>query len=200
LKTFIRKLKKKELQLFIELFKESTPKTLSKCVIYACFDKLKMVGGVVLNTKPETDIKAVAISYFYIIEEYRGLGLGKSLIRKVIQKYRSIILTTGPKTNAVAHHIYKSSGFQVTGSKQGVKYWSYIEKPIENITDFDFFCIPHSCKMLKSACIKRQKLARVPSSFQNSPAYTQGGCSTCKDAYVDITPIKKKYSKIEVIT
>lgn len=65
---------------------------------------------------------------------------------------------------------------------------------------FDFYCKPHKCKMYSAACIKRQKLARVPSSFQNSPAYTQGGCSTCKDAYVDATPIKKLYSKIEVIT
>jgi len=58
-----------------------------------------------------------------MMHEYRNQGWAKKLVQLAQKKYKSIMLTTGKKSNPASKYLYKKLGFEVVGEKGSVKYW-----------------------------------------------------------------------------
>lgn len=185
LKVHIKKLSKKDKVCFEEKFKRVNIE-MSKCIVYAAMYDNKYIGGLILNKKPpfylKNSIKEVNILFLYLLPKFRGFGYAKKLLEIVVKKYSFITFITNNRLSSKVYYLYKTSGFNVIGKIDNLKYWSYKRTEIATNTDFTWFCKPHSCKMLKEACLKRQLLAKLPVSFQQSPIYFESGCNSCKDA------------------
>jgi len=183
----IRLLGKKEKKTFFNKYKTATPRHITHCGVYAAFHELKCIGGLVLDKKPLntgfTAKNVVGISYLYIAPKYRGLGLGETLISKILNKYKNITLTTGLYTYGSIIHIFKKLNFRIFRKIGNINFWIF-EKEVSSITEesLDWVCKKYSCKMLKSVCIKRQLLASLPSNFQKRSLYYET-CFNCSNAF-----------------
>lgn len=198
MKVTVRRLPKKDRKLFLEEFSIKL-KPINLDIVIAS-DYSKHIGGIIINKKSNNIFKTInEIIYFRLLPKYRGLGYGKLLLDYALRKINSASIITNNRLSATAFHVFEKFGFTVIGRLNGVKYWSWTRPVISSTIDFDFFCKPYNCKMLKIACLKRQKLARVPSSFQHHSAYANAGCANCKDAYVE-KPLKNSYKKVEIVS
>ena len=85
-------------------------------------------GGMVLIENPKVTktqgYKVNAIIVFIFIEEaYRGMNLGGILIKKVIDKYKKVFLTTDKSSSDVAKKMYKKYGFKIIKTEGKSDHW-----------------------------------------------------------------------------
>jgi GNAT superfamily N-acetyltransferase len=111
----------------------SPPKGVSYLVL---FDK--QVAGMGFLRRLQDDIGE--IKRFYIRPKFRGQGLGKKLLKKLIQKakslgFRTLYIETGHYMK-IAHHLYKEAGFIERGP------YTEIEAP-RHLQHISFFMEKH---------------------------------------------------------
>lgn len=112
-------------------FKNKYPDVNIKHDIYTLLHKNKHIGGIAINTNPNNtmynthDSKPnVAVSWFYVDNKYRNLGLGNKLFEHIMRRYpQNIGLTTGSKSNQSSKNIYKKYGFKVINDRRNTQYW-----------------------------------------------------------------------------
>ena len=182
---YIKKLNKEQISDFIKVFKESKPSNLLNHRFFALIADDKYIGGIVLNLKPPVSdygVVKVNIPYFNVIPTYQDKDLINPLIEIVTRKYPSASLTTLPRTYSILCECLIENGFKVLGNKGSVKYWFWEAKTLDKSSSFDWFCKPYGCKMLATTCLKRQRLARIPTGFQSDPIFSES-CGNCKFGY-----------------
>ncbi len=94
--------------------------------VWVCEHGGRMVGFLLLESRGE----AAQLRYFFILPEYRGIGLGKKLIGLYMDfyrrcGYRSSYLWTTSELRAAAS-LYTRNGFVLTESKPSTTF----EKPV----------------------------------------------------------------------
>lgn len=85
------------------------------CILMVARDDAKVVGMATLEIVPKVGKRVAYLEDVVVSEEYRGQGLGKRLVSKLIEKAKeceveSISLTSRPHRVA-AHALYESLGF-----------------------------------------------------------------------------------------
>jgi len=97
-------------------------------ITLGAFDQKKLVGSITLQREVFEKIKHKgSVLSFFVENDYRGKGIGKILLKKVISiakncEIEQLILTVVAK-NTDAIHLYEGMGFTVMGlEKKALKY------------------------------------------------------------------------------
>lgn len=96
----------------------------------------KIVGNAAVELHKESAKKHVGVFGIMLRKEVRGKGIGEKLLRCVMEEARKvlkvkIITLEVMKSNTVAQHLYKKSGFKVIGTiKSGVRYYNRYEDDV----------------------------------------------------------------------
>ena len=126
----IRNLFPAEVATFKKKYKDSVPDKLDYHIIIGLLDYNEIVGGIVINLKPDIEIyhklkldPDVSISFFWVDPDYRNHGYGEKLFVDSISRYDRIALITGKRTTKEAEKIYKKYNFKVVSINHDTKYW-----------------------------------------------------------------------------
>jgi len=139
----IVELNNKQKEEFIKIFKEITYNPDFSVdnpdyQIFAAMSGNKYLGGIGLNLNRSGHITEIykkynvspdiEITYLYLLEKYRGKGLGKKLLEIPLDKYKKIgVATNEGFTTPGAIYLYEKNGFQKVGHKSRTTFW-YLEK------------------------------------------------------------------------
>ena len=86
--------------------------------VWVCEDQGKMIGFLSLVHRPEN---AAQLRFFFLLQDYRGMGLGSFLMEQFMAAYHELgytsayLWTTEEQLTATA--LYKKHGFQLTEEK-----------------------------------------------------------------------------------
>ncbi|MEI6238285.1 MAG: GNAT family N-acetyltransferase [bacterium] len=114
---------------FIREFKDAPKRRMDDYDFYGVYDGDKIIGGIVINIKPDHFhfkglglLPKVIVEFLFVLKEYRNQGIGKKLF-DIASKYDSVGLRTGGMTTDTAKNMYTKAGFKVVREKGLVKYW-----------------------------------------------------------------------------
>lgn len=103
----------------IEQFRDRIP--VNNNFILGCFENKELIGIVAFHQESRIKLRHKAyISSMYVQQEYRGKGIGKLLLNKLIEKAKvikqlEILLLDVVQSNFLAKNLYLSFGFQIYG-------------------------------------------------------------------------------------
>ncbi len=127
----IKLLNPTETKKFISAIKDATSKyNQSNYNIYGAMNKGIIIGGVVINTRPDLKVYKkyklkceAAVSFMYIQHKYRKMGLGQKLLNIPMKKYKSLCGTTNKGyTSEGAYELFKHD-FRIIEDKGRTSYW-----------------------------------------------------------------------------
>ena len=133
----IKKLNDEEKQEFNEIF-DIYYKDETEHEYFCAFLKNEMIGGMAIRHELENSEKKIykdldpqiIITFFYVLDQYRSMGIGRELFEFVYSKYDRIAVVTdnsGKYTTEKIIELYKRRGFKVIKKLSNNTFW-YIDK------------------------------------------------------------------------
>ncbi|MDZ8064210.1 MAG: GNAT family N-acetyltransferase [Nostoc sp. DedQUE08] len=107
----------------IEQFRDRIPVDNNNFIL-GCFEDKHLIGIVAFNQESRIKLRHKAhISSMYVKQEYREKGIGKLLLKKLIERAKAIkeveiLLLDIVKSNFLAKQLYLSLGFQIYGTQK----------------------------------------------------------------------------------
>ena len=104
----------------IEQFRDRIPVNNNNFIL-GCFENKELIGIVAFHQESRIKLRHKAyISSMYVQQEYRGKGIGKLLLNKLIERAKvikqlEILLLDVVQSNFLAKKLYLSFGFQIYG-------------------------------------------------------------------------------------
>ena len=102
----------------------------------------KFDGIIIVNLNPREEYNLfslnkkelghdIEILFFYVYKEYQNTGLGSSLLKYVLNKYKKyyIGLGTGSRTTESAKKLYKKFGFEIVVTVKNSPFNWWLRKP-----------------------------------------------------------------------
>ncbi len=118
-----------EIKKFLDIFKDAKYGPNYK-IFAAVFDR-DYIGGIIVNENPDIEVyekhslhPGIAVSYLFVVEKYRSLGLGKKLLLKAIEGHEKVCLTTNKNQSSFqAVYLYEKMGFKKIEERGTTTFW-----------------------------------------------------------------------------
>lgn len=125
-------------------------------IIVAIYEN-KLIGfSMYENASVLSDEKIAKILCIHIIDEYRGYGVGKLLLKKTLEEisYKKVVVSLS-KHNTIGTEFFLRHAFSATGKEVTFKLFDLI--PLKGL---EFSYLKQSCKLTKLEAIKERRSVR----------------------------------------